>query len=304
MTRLEDEVRHMLSARALDLEIEAPSGLTLLSMASDRSNSNATKAVVGEEDDGSVSSFVGRRSSYRSLQSIREIDLFPADAISDLHTKVRKDHSWKHGGFIIAFTRAWILVVSFNGENQAITKYNMFIRKVYRSSLQEGAINALGLGSVMAILFSSYGLAVWYGSKLIVERGYNGGMVISVIMSVMIGAMSLGQATRSVTAFAEGQGAAHRMFKIIERKPDIDIDDNTGIILEDVKGDVQLKDVYFSYPTRPEHLIFDGFSLQVPSGTTMALVGDSGSGKSTVISLVERFYDPHAGEVLIDGVDI
>uniref|UniRef100_A0A804NRY5 ABC transporter domain-containing protein n=1 Tax=Zea mays TaxID=4577 RepID=A0A804NRY5_MAIZE len=204
MTRLEDEVRHMLSARALDLEIEAPSGLTLLSMASDRSNSNATKAVVGEEDDGSVSSFVGRRSSYRSLQSIREIDLFPADAISDLHTKVR----------------------------------------------------------------------------------------------------SLGQATRSVTAFAEGQGAAHRMFKIIERKPDIDIDDNTGIILEDVKGDVQLKDVYFSYPTRPEHLIFDGFSLQVPSGTTMALVGDSGSGKSTVISLVERFYDPHAGEVLIDGVDI
>jgi ATP-binding cassette, subfamily B (MDR/TAP), member 1 len=107
-----------------------------------------------------------------------------------------------------------------------------------------------------------------------------------------------------VTAFAEGQGAAHRMFKIIERKPDIDIDDNTGIILEDVKGDVQLKDVYFSYPTRPEHLIFDGFSLQVQSGTTMALVGDSGSGKSTVISLVERFYDPQAGEVLIDGVDI
>jgi ATP-binding cassette, subfamily B (MDR/TAP), member 1 len=101
-----------------------------------------------------------------------------------------------------------------------------------------------------------------------------------------------------VTAFAEGQGAAHRMFKIIERKPDIDIDDNTGIILEDVKGDVQLKDVYFSYPTRSE------FSLQVPSGTTMALVGDNGSGKSTVISLVERFYDPHAGEVLIDGVNI
>jgi ATP-binding cassette, subfamily B (MDR/TAP), member 1 len=65
----------------------------------------------------------------------------------------------------------------------------MFIRKAYRSSLQEGAVNALGFGSVIAILFSSYGLAVWYGSKLIVERGYNGGMVISVIMSVMIGAM-------------------------------------------------------------------------------------------------------------------
>ncbi|KAJ1289132.1 hypothetical protein BS78_02G141500 [Paspalum vaginatum] len=195
-------------------------------------------------------------------------------------------------------------VVSFNGENQAITTYNTFIRKAYESARQEGVVNGLGFGSVMAILFCSYGLAVWYGSKLIVERGYNGGMIISVIMAVMMGAMSLGQATPSVTAFAEGQGAAYRMLKIIERKPDIDIHDTTGIILEDIKGDVELKDVYFSYPTRPERLVFDGFSLQVPRGTTMALVGDSGSGKSTVISLVERFYDPQAGEVLIDGVDI
>ncbi|KAF8670746.1 hypothetical protein HU200_050411 [Digitaria exilis] len=195
-------------------------------------------------------------------------------------------------------------VVSFGGEKEAITTYNKFIRKAYESALQEGAVNGLGLGSVMAVLFCSYGLAVWYGSRLIVERGYNGGMIVSVIMAVMIGAMSLGQATPSVTAFAEGQGAAYRMFKTIERKPDIDIYDTTGIILEDIKGDVELKDVYFSYPTRTEHLVFDGFSLRVPSGTTMALVGESGSGKSTVISLVDRFYDPQAGEVLIDGVDI
>jgi exocyst complex component 7 len=79
MTRLEDEFRHVLSALA---------GLSSLSMASDRSNSNATEATAVEEDDGSVSSSVDGRSSYRSLQSIREIDLFPADAISDLHTKV------------------------------------------------------------------------------------------------------------------------------------------------------------------------------------------------------------------------
>ena len=74
--------------------------------------------------------------------------------------------------------------------------------------------------------------------------------------------------------------------------------------MEDIKGDAELKDVYFSYPTRPDHLVFNGFSLRVPSGTTMALVGESGSGKSTVVSLVERFYDPQSGEVLIDGVDI
>jgi exocyst complex component 7 len=93
MTRLEDEFRHMLLARVLDLEIEALAGLSSLSMANDRSNSDATEAAAGEEDDGSVSSSVDGRSSYRSLQSIREIDLFPADAISDLHTKVRSAHA-------------------------------------------------------------------------------------------------------------------------------------------------------------------------------------------------------------------
>ncbi|CAL4949384.1 unnamed protein product [Urochloa decumbens] len=195
-------------------------------------------------------------------------------------------------------------VVSFNGEKQAIKMYNKLIKKAYESAILEGVVNGLGLGSMELSLFCSYGLAIWYGSRLIVEHGYNGGLVISIIMAVTIGAMSLGLATPSMTAFAEGQAAAYRMFKTIERQPDIDIYDTTGIILEDIKGDVELKDVYFSYPTRSEHLVFDGFSLRVPSGTTMALVGESGCGKSTVISLVERFYDPQAGEVLIDGVNI
>lgn len=107
-----------------------------------------------------------------------------------------------------------------------------------------------------------------------------------------------------MTAFAEGQSAAYRLFSTIKRIPEIDPDDTTGNQLEDIRGDVELKDVYFSYPARPEQLIFDGFSLHVSSGTTMAIVGESGSGKSTVISLVERFYDPQAGEVLIDGINI
>jgi ATP-binding cassette, subfamily B (MDR/TAP), member 1 len=115
---------------------------------------------------------------------------------------------------------------------------------------------------------------------------------------------SLGNATPCMAAFAEGQSAAYRLFTTIKRKPEIDPDDPIGKQLEDINGDVDLKDVYFSYPARPEQLIFDGFSLHVPSGTTMAIVGESGSGKSTVISLVQRFYDPHAGEVLIDGVNI
>jgi ATP-binding cassette subfamily B (MDR/TAP) protein 1 len=114
----------------------------------------------------------------------------------------------------------------------------------------------------------------------------------------------LGDATPCIAAFEEGRVAAYRLFTTINRKPEIDYDDTTGIVLEDIKGDVELRDVSFSYPSRPEQVIFGGLSMHVSSGTTMAIVGESGSGKSTVINLVERFYDPQAGEVLIDGMNI
>ncbi|KAM0863783.1 hypothetical protein ACQ4PT_044353 [Festuca glaucescens] len=102
----------------------------------------------------------------------------------------------------------------------------------------------------------------------------------------------------------KGQIAAHKMFATIYRKPEIDASDKGGIILDNFVGDVELKDVNFSYPARPEQRIFNGFSISIPTGTTVALVGESGSGKSTVISLVERFYDPQSGEVLLDGVNL
>ena len=107
-----------------------------------------------------------------------------------------------------------------------------------------------------------------------------------------------------MSAFAAGQAAAFKMFETIERKPIIDAYDTKGRTLDDIHGDVELRDVYFSYPSRPDEQIFNGFSLSIPSGTTTALVGQSGSGKSTVISLIERFYDPLAGEVLIDGINL
>lgn len=94
------------------------------------------------------------------------------------------------------------------------------------------------------------------------------------------------------------------MFEVIERKPKIDAYLKDGKTLGDIRGEIKLRDVDFSYPSRPHEQIFSGFSLLIPSGTTVALVGGSGSGKSTIISLIERFYDPDAGEVLIDGINL
>lgn len=115
---------------------------------------------------------------------------------------------------------------------------------------------------------------------------------------------SLGQASPCLSAFAAGQAAAYKMFQTINRKPQIDAYDSNGRIPDDINGDIELKDVCFTYPTRPDEMIFSSFSLSIPSGTTAALVGQSGSGKSTVISLIERFYDPQEGAILIDGINL
>jgi ATP-binding cassette subfamily B (MDR/TAP) protein 1 len=195
-------------------------------------------------------------------------------------------------------------VASFTGEKQAINSYKKFITSAYKSSIQQGFSTGLGLGVMFFVFFSSYALAIWFGGKMILEKGYTGGAVINVIIIVVAGSMSLGQTSPCVTAFAAGQAAAYKMFETIKRKPLIDAYDVNGKVLEDIRGDIELKDVHFSYPARPDEEIFDGFSLFIPSGATAALVGESGSGKSTVISLIERFYDPKSGAVLIDGVNL
>lgn len=92
--------------------------------------------------------------------------------------------------------------------------------------------------------------------------------------------------------------------EVIRRTPTIDSDNMEGEILKAVAGDIEFRNVEFAYPSRPESLIFRDFCLKIPAGKTVALVGGSGSGKSTVISLLERFYDPLRGEILLDGVTI
>ncbi|XP_049382380.1 ABC transporter B family member 9-like isoform X3 [Solanum stenotomum] len=275
------------------------------------------------------------------------------DALGDKVGKFIQYLSAFVGGFIIAFTKGWLLslvlvscipalviaggamasimskmssrgqmtyaqagdiveqtvgamktVAAFNGEKLAMIKYDNTLKIAYAFTVQQGLVSGVGLGTFLLVLLSTYGLAIWYGSKLIIEKGYRGGDVINVLMAIMIGGMSLGQTTPSLNAFAAGQVAALKIFETISRKPLIDTSDMSGVVLEDIEGEIELKDVYFRYPARPDVQIFSGFSLVVPSGKTVALVGQSGSGKSTIISLLERFYDPEVGEVLIDGVNL
>lgn len=105
---------------------------------------------------------------------------------------------------------------------------------------------------------------------------------------------SLTYAAPDIQIFNSAKAAGNEVFQVIKRKPAISYD-SEGKTLEKINGNIDMQDVYFTYPSRKERLILDGFSFSIPAGKVVALVGSSGCGKSTVISLVARFYDPSQG---------
>lgn len=122
--------------------------------------------------------------------------------------------------------------------------------------------------------------------------------------AVIIGAFSVGQIAPHIQAFTYAKAAGKKIFETIDRVPSIDVYSKEGRVLESVNGDIKLRHVQFVYPSRPEQTVLYDMNLTVPAGKVTALVGASGSGKSTIVGLVERFYDPIGGEITIDDIPI
>ena len=117
-------------------------------------------------------------------------------------------------------------------------------------------------------------------------------------------AMGMSQAEHGLVNAVEAKDAAGAVFKVLDRESKINSQSDSGQKPSSCTGRIELKDVHFTYPARPDHKVCNGYNLTVEAGKTVALCGASGSGKSTAIQLIERFYDPSSGSVLLDGVDL
>ncbi|CAL4970906.1 unnamed protein product [Urochloa decumbens] len=194
-------------------------------------------------------------------------------------------------------------VYSFAAERSTTAHFSAALEESVRLGLKQGFAKGVAVGS-SGIRFVIFAFTIWYGSRLVMYHGDKGGTVYSISAVMVIGGLALGSGLSNIKYLAEAGSAAERILEVIQRVPKIDSHSDTGEELANVAGEVEFKNVEFCYPSRPENPIFVSFNLHVPAGRTMALVGSSGSGKSTVIALLQRFYDPSAGEVTLDGVNI
>uniref|UniRef100_A0A665UAY2 ATP-binding cassette, sub-family B (MDR/TAP), member 11a n=1 Tax=Echeneis naucrates TaxID=173247 RepID=A0A665UAY2_ECHNA len=196
-------------------------------------------------------------------------------------------------------------VAAFGGEEKEAQRYDRNLVEAQRWGVKKGTIIGVFQGYLWCIIFLCYALAFWYGSKLVIDtQELSPGSLIQVFFGVLMAAMNLGQASPCLEAFASGRAAAKTIFGTIDREPEIDCFSEEGHKLDKVKGDIEFHNVTFHYPSRPDVTILNDLSMQIKAGEMTAFVGPSGSGRSTTIQLIQRFYDPTGGKVTLDGHDI
>jgi len=147
-------------------------------------------------------------------------------------------------------------------------------------------------------------LIFWYGGKRVSEGHAEFEGVFIPVFCMFYLAMGMGQAENGVVNATKAADAAARVFKVIDRESKVDFLSDKGTKPATCTGRIELQNVHFTYPARPDHKVCNGYNLTVEAGKTVALCGASGSGKSTAIQLIERFYDPDQGSVKLDGVDV
>ncbi|XP_076777029.1 ATP-binding cassette sub-family B member 5 [Arvicanthis niloticus] len=197
-------------------------------------------------------------------------------------------------------------VTAFGAQEKEIQRYTQNLKNAKDAGIKRAIASKLSLGAVYFFMNGAYGLAFWYGASLIFsgEPGYTIGTILAVFFSVIHSSYCIGSVAPHLETFTVARGAAFNIFRVIDKKPNIDNFSTAGYKPECIEGNIEFKNVSFSYPSRPSAKILKGLNLKIKAGETVALVGPSGSGKSTTVQLLQRLYDPEEGCITVDEKDI
>lgn len=197
-------------------------------------------------------------------------------------------------------------VISLGIQKKSVTLYETNLDTANEMGVKKGLAKGIFSGLFQGVFQSLFAITVFWATYLVRSdcENYSPCLVLAAFYSILNTTNSLGFCAPFFGIMGEAKAAFQRIMEIIETKSDIDIFQTSDQELGVFEGSISFENIFFKYPQRPESTVLNGLDLELPIGKTIAICGASGSGKSTIVSLLERFYSPISGRIKIDGKDI
>jgi ATP-binding cassette subfamily B protein len=196
------------------------------------------------------------------------------------------------------------IVQAYVREAWEAARFSSSVEESFVAALARTRARALLTAVVILFVFGSIVLVLWFGAKSVLAGNMTGGQLGQFVLYAVLVAGSFAALAEVWGEVQRAAGAMERIMELLETTPEIRDPVTPQAAAQPSRGEVRLEGVSFCYPARPERKALDEVSFAVPAGKTVALVGPSGAGKTTVFQLLLRFYEPQSGRITLDGVDI
>jgi ATP-binding cassette, subfamily B, bacterial len=206
------------------------------------------------------------------------------------------------GAMIAETLGAMKIVQAFGQQHREHERFRGAVESTFDTAKRRIRLRAAMTAIVIGLIFTGITMLMWRGAIGVAEGTISGGTIAAFVLTGGLVAGAFGALTEVYGDLLRGAGAAGRLAELLSEKPGIAAPANPIALPEPSRGQIAFDNVSFAYPTRPDAQALRNFSLTVSPGETVAVVGPSGAGKSTLFQLAQRFYDPQAGSVRIDGV--
>ena len=195
------------------------------------------------------------------------------------------------------------VVKSFTRERYEIGRFTESIERTFALAMKRIRLSATFGPSVSFLGFAAVVSIFWFGGQEVLAGRLTAGQLFMFLVLTLTIAGSIGQFSGLWTSLQEALGATKRLFEILDTQSDI-VEQPGALTLPGVEGSIRFENVSFAYRDNPDTHILSGIDLEILPGEVLALVGPSGAGKTTLVNLIPRFFDPSEGRVLIDGHDL